>query len=161
MTPNKVYSQRTPHHAFILWGDRFEEEVTTIFATELRRAGVSVKIVGLAGLKAPGVHGLVLSCDITLWDALPLAHQAVCIILPCSVATIKRIENDPRVHEFFKLALQNQAQFVIQHSEVITYLRSQGLAIFPTAFSIYTNGPDLIHFAHEIALRLATNFSDL
>lgn len=158
MTPDKIYSQRATQYAFILWGDRFEEEVTTIFATELRRAGLSVKIVGLAGLKAAGVHGLVLSCDITLWDALPLADQAICVILPCSMATVKRIENDPRVHEFFKLALQNQAQFIIQHPEVITYLTSQGLEISPSAFAIYREGPDLIHFAHEIAMTLATNF---
>ena len=40
MLPRKTQPARTAHYTFILWGDNFEEEVATIFATELRRTGV-------------------------------------------------------------------------------------------------------------------------
>ncbi|MFN8493004.1 MAG: DJ-1/PfpI family protein [Caldilineaceae bacterium] len=155
-TPPKVYSHRSSHHAFILWGDKFEEEVTTVFATELRRAGLSVKLVGVAGPRATGAHGLVISCDLTLGDALPLANQAICVILPCSVTAIKRLENDPRVHQLFKLVGQNQGQFIVQHTAAIDHLASQALSICPTAFAVYNEGQDLIGFARKLAGELST-----
>ena len=161
MAASKLHSSRTTHYAFIFWGDKFEEEVTTIFATELRRAGVCVKLVGLAGLRATGVHGLVISCDLTLSDALPLAKQAICVVLPCSLTTIKRIENDPRIREFFKQAGDNQAHFVIQYTEVMEHLLLQSLSVLGPSFAVYTADPDLIQCAREVARSLATRVSRL
>ena len=34
-------------HIFVLWGNGFDEAMTAIFVTELRRAGLRVKVVGL------------------------------------------------------------------------------------------------------------------
>ncbi len=154
--PNKFYAHRSSHHAFILWGDKFEEEVTTVFATELRRAGLSVKLVGVAGPKAAGAHGLVISCDLTLSDALLLAQQAICLVLPCSVTAIKRIENDPRVHQLFQLIGQNQGQFIVQHAAAIEHLAAQPLAVSQATFAVYNEGQDLIGFARRLAGELAT-----
>jgi hypothetical protein len=50
----------------LLWSDRFDEAATAIFATELRQAGLAVKVVGLAGHQAAGSSGLVLGADLTL-----------------------------------------------------------------------------------------------
>jgi hypothetical protein len=161
MAANKLHSSRTTHYAFILWGDRFEEQVATIFATELRRAGVCVKLVGLAGFKATGVHGLVICCDLTLSDALQLAHQAICVVLPCSLTTIKRIENDPRIREFFKQAGENQAQFIVQSAEVMDHLLLQSLSVLAPSFAVYTDGYNLIQCACEVASDLATQVGSL
>src|SRR5690606_19106605 len=84
--------------ALILWGEQFDAVATTIFATEFRKAGIRVELVGLVGPYAAGLHGLLLGTDISLGDALLLASQACCVIVPCSLATMRRIDNDPRVY---------------------------------------------------------------
>jgi hypothetical protein len=35
--------------ALILWGEQFDAVATTIFATEFRKAGIRVELVGLVG----------------------------------------------------------------------------------------------------------------
>ncbi len=89
-------------YIFILWGDKFEETALVTFATTLRDAGLHVKFVGLTGQRSTGKHGVVLCSDLALGQALALAEQAIGVIIPCSAATLSRIENDPRVLDFFQ-----------------------------------------------------------
>ncbi len=154
-TIRKVHSARTTDYAFILWGEKFDEEVAIIFATELRHLGVCVKIVGLAGLQATGAHGLVMTSDLTLGHALPLADQAICVVVPCSASTLRRGEDDPRITEFFQAALANHAQFVVNHSDVIEQTSLKRWSTPTTRFLIYTEDDDLIALARGIAVSLA------
>ena len=62
-------------YIFVLWASEFEETTATIFVTELRQAGLPVKIVGLTRRISKGAHGLALVPDITLEQAIPLASQ--------------------------------------------------------------------------------------
>ena len=81
---------------FVLWGHRFDEATATILITELRKAGLRVKVVGLTRQLASGSYGLALVHDLTLEQALPLAHQTCCLIIPSKMPGIKRLEKNPR-----------------------------------------------------------------
>ena len=153
-TIRKAHAVRTTDYAFILWGDKFDEEVAIIFATELRHLGICVKIVGLAGLQATGAHGLVMMADLTLGHALPLAHKSICVVVPCGAAILRRREDDPRITEFFQAALANNAQFVVNHTDVIEQTSLKRWSTPTTRFLIYTEGEDLIVLARGMAVSL-------
>lgn len=159
-TTQKSQPTRTTLYAFILWGERFEEEVATIFATELRRIGICVKIVGLTGLQAAGIHGLVLTADFTLGQALPLANQAMCVVVPCSASVLQRSEDDPRVPQFFREAMANHAQFVISGGETIEQTSLKVISTPDTQFLMYKESYELVDLAHKTAVLLSTMLAD-
>ncbi len=68
--------------AFVLWADRFDETLAALFVAELRKAGLRVKLVSLVGQPSSGAYGLTLVPDLTLEQALPMAHQASCVVIP-------------------------------------------------------------------------------
>ncbi|MBV7333603.1 hypothetical protein KFU94_36290 [Chloroflexi bacterium TSY] len=107
---------KSKQYVFVLWGDKFEEDTAALFTASLRRAGLRVKVVGLTGPRALGNHGLGLCSDLTLDQALPLAKRAICVIVPCSPFSLKRMENDPRIQDFFGFAIANQAKLVLGYS---------------------------------------------
>lgn len=151
MPPHRPYPARISDYVFVLWGDKFEEAEATIFATELRRAGLCVKLIGLAGRRATGVHGMVLLSDLTLGEAMPLASQAICIILPCSAAIAARIEDDPRILGFFEQANHNAAYFVLKQADSIEKLFVAKHAIPVERITTYFSNDDLTEFARYIA----------
>lgn len=138
----------------VLWGAGFEETAAVIFTTALRRAGLPVKVVGLVGPQAAGIHGLALHPDMTLSEALPLAGQTKCVVIPCSPATAHQMENDPRVPLFFKEAVANKAQFILSEPATITVTSLHNLAIPPTHCISYTGHDNLMRLAHTIAIAL-------
>jgi hypothetical protein len=143
-------------HIFILWGDRFEEAAAVTFATEFRKAGLSVKVVGLHGPRSSGRHGLVLSSDMTLGDALALANKAVCIVIPCSATALRQIENDPRVVDFFRQAQTNQARFVVSDQKVVEKSNLKTLICDQDEVVCYSESGDLAEFVSKIAISLGS-----
>lgn len=87
-------------YIFVLWGDYFDEAAAAIFVTELRRAGLRVKVVGLTQRPISGAHGLVLTPDLSLAQALPLAKQALGLIIPCALSVAQQLWHDPRLADF-------------------------------------------------------------
>lgn len=140
---------------FILWGDQFEEAVATIFATELRRASLAVKLVGVTGPRAAGYHGIILTADVTLGDALGVAANASAIVIPCHTAILQRVEDDPRLREFFQQAVAHQARLIVRSAEVITRSSLQHLAIAPQQVLLYPASVDLVTFAQSVAYSLS------
>jgi hypothetical protein len=138
-------------YVFVLWGDNFEEVTASVFITELRAAGLRVKVVGLVPQRIRGSHGLALVPDLTLDQALVLAHKSRCVIIPYAAPGIKRLKNDPRLSEFFQQAHLNQAIFVLGKLSG-TDMAALGL---PPSFSEYTvaypESEDLVAFARELA----------
>jgi len=118
-------------YCVVLWGSSFEEMVAVIFVTALRQAGLPVQLIGLIGPHAAGVHGLALSPDMTLSEALPLARQTMCILIPCDPTTVCRIENDPRICTFFAEAAMNDALFIVSDSAAMAVTSLHTLAIPP------------------------------
>ncbi|MCL4298041.1 MAG: DJ-1/PfpI family protein [Anaerolineae bacterium] len=140
-------------YVLVLWGDKFEETAATIFVSELRKAGLRVKVVGLTRQQTKGAHGLGLIPDITLEQALSLAGHTACIILPCALPVIQHLKNDPRLHDFFIRADANQARFVLGQLDD-TDLTDLGLALTTRQVLMYPESEDLIEFAREVASSL-------
>ncbi|RIK41122.1 MAG: hypothetical protein DCC55_12925 [Chloroflexi bacterium] len=139
-------------HVLIIWGDNFDEAAAAVFATELRQAGLPVKVVGLVGRQAIGLYGLLLGADLTLGDALLVAHQAIGVILPCTAATVQRIDNDPRVYELLQQACANGAPLIIQHADALRESRLKHLPVLQENINIYGEQADLIAFARTLAI---------
>ncbi len=97
---------------FVLWETSFEETPATIFVTELRSAGLRVKVVGLNSKPTAGAHGLALVPDLTLEKALPLAGQARYVIIPYGAASAQQLSYDPRLRIFLEQAHQQGAQLI-------------------------------------------------
>lgn len=151
---------RRDDYVFVLWGDRFEEAPATIFITELRQAGLRVKIVGITPRPILGTHGLGLIADLTLDQALPLAAQARCIIIPLPAPDLHRLKNDPRLQQFFDLAHQNQASFVVGPLKGVAL---HELELFPVsaldAILVYPEREPLLGFARELPRSLLADNS--
>jgi putative intracellular protease/amidase len=151
MAAHRPSSVKNSDYVFILWGDKFEEAEAAIFATELRRTGLCVKLIGLAGQRSTGMHGLVLLSDMTLGEALPLAHKAICVVIPCNAATAKRIENDPRILDFFQQAKRNGAQFIMKQVDKAAEPFAAKRLIATDNITTYSEDDDLTGFARHIA----------
>jgi hypothetical protein len=138
-------------YVFVLWGDRFDEAVATILITELREAGLRVKVVGLTPRQIGGAHGLALVPDLTLDQALPLASQAICLIIPSTTPWSKQLNNDPRIRQFIEQASSSQTKFVVSMWEEPI---QAGLALPTTVrenVMVYPETEDLVKFARQIA----------
>lgn len=145
---------KQPTYVFILWGDDFEETPATIFVTELREAGLRVKVVGLTPQRINGAHGLALLPDLSLDQALPLAAQTICLIIPATAAGLKRLTNDPRLPDLCHRAQANQAKFIIGPLNPTDLTASD---LFPPTADVitYPASETLIPFARDVAGRLA------
>jgi len=142
---------KAQEYVFVLWGDRFEEKAVATFITEFRDLGLAAKVVGLAGQRATGKHGLVLAADLTLGEALELANQAICLVAPCSPALMKHIDNDPRVLSLFRHAHTNQARFVVRELDTLEKSSLKKLAIPSEAVILYAERADVTALARELA----------
>lgn len=143
---------KTKNYIFILWGQRFEEAVAALFVTELRQAGLLVKVVGLDFQHLSGAHGLSLLPDWTLSEALPHAAKAICVIIPCPPSDLFSFTNDPRLPEFFQQARSNQAYFIIKAA---TDPNATGTDLFPPdRVWFYPEGEGLLEFVHQLAAKL-------
>lgn len=138
------------HYVFILWGDKFDEDVATIFTIEARRIGLCVKIVGITGVQAAGGNGLILTADLTLSQAMTHASNAICVVIPCSPATLQRIEDDPRLVEFFQEANTNHALFVVSNRDAVARSSIQALDQSRSQISYYRDYRNLIENTQEI-----------
>ena len=153
MTDTRTSSIATAH-VFVLWGEKFEEEIAAIFITEMRRIGVRVKLVGVTGHSAAGRHGLTLRPDILLGDALLLADSAICVVLPCELDMVKRLQEDPRAMSFLAQAAQNQAQFIVRKPAIIAETDLAKLALSSADWVCYQACDDLFEFIRNIAMQL-------
>lgn len=139
-------------HVLVLWGDKFEEATAAVFVSELRKAGLRVKVVGLTPPQIRGSYGLVLVPDLTLDQALPLAADTCCLVIPHSFPGLKRLKNEPRLEAFFEQAVQNQTKIVVGGLSGSEFAE---LDLWPAEaanlVSVYPQGEELLSFARELA----------
>ncbi len=140
-------------YIFVLWGDRFEEATAAVFVTELRKAGLLVKVVGLNSRQISGANGLILLPDLTLGKALPLAPYAVCVVIPYSLPDLKSLKTDPRLQKFIALARANTARFVIKLSNGAAVANFDLLSSKQT-ISYPEDGQKLVGFVRTLARSL-------
>ncbi len=142
-------------YVFVLWADQFEEAPAAIFVTALREAGLRVKVVGATPAPIFGSHGLALSPDLTLDQALTLLAQVICLIIPQTGQGLFALKNDPRLSQFFDLLCKNQARIVLGALQGVDLDK---LKLFPLAgssqFIFYPEGEGLVFFARELSCLL-------
>jgi transcriptional regulator GlxA family with amidase domain len=147
---------RFQDYIFVLWGDQFEALAATAFVTELREAGLKVKLVSFDRARITGNHGLTLVPDLTLEQILPLASKTISVIIPSGSLGAKLLENDPRLADFFRQAHSSGAQFVIGQASNLTNMN-----FFPPSIDNITTYPDredLIPFARQLATSLSAGY---
>jgi 4-methyl-5(b-hydroxyethyl)-thiazole monophosphate biosynthesis len=145
-------------YIFVLWANNFEEVAAAVFVSELREAGLRVKIIGLTGPHSRGAHGLGLVPDLTLDQALPLACQTSCLVIPGPASSFKSLKNDPRLHRFFEQVRSVQPWFVIS-STFPTESFSHGVWPFPEPelLLVYPDNQEMVKFARDLVGLLITN----
>lgn len=136
--------------AFVLWTNLFEEVLAAVFTTELRRLGLPVKIVGLHQRRAAGAYGVTLIPDITLEAALQWADAAFCVIIPCNDAGVKRLENDPRLEDFFHHACANDATLVFGAVTESTLATSKLFSATANHILTHPDQEDLVGFVRRV-----------
>jgi hypothetical protein len=146
-------------YVFVLWGDRFDEAAATIFVTELREAGLRVKVVGLTPRQIGGAHGLALVPDLTLDQALSLASQAICVVIPATVQWRERFNNDPRISKFIAHVSSDQTKFVVGMGDETMKTGLKLPALVEENVMIYPETEDLVKFARELAKLLSAEVS--
>ncbi|MBN1995406.1 MAG: DJ-1/PfpI family protein [Anaerolineae bacterium] len=140
---------RSHHYVFVLWADRFDEAATAIFVTMLREVGMRVKVVGLTPQPINGAHGLILQPDFTLDEALALAPHTTCLIIPTTLAGLKRFQHDPRLAELLQQAQANQSRFVFASGDETNL--DEGSFSAAEQVTIYPNIEDLQEFVQDLA----------
>jgi hypothetical protein len=99
---------------YILWGERFNEVMATVFATQLRAHGWATHLIGLYGNQHPGRFGLVLLADLSLSQALADPEPVRCLVAPCPVSLLTDGEYDPRLEALVDQADASHALFVAE-----------------------------------------------
>lgn len=139
----------------ILWTEHFDEMAATAFITTLRKHGVRAKLVGAARSRLVGASGLALVPDVTLEQALTLAHTAIAVIVPGSVGSIRRLSNDPRVQDLLIRAQVNHATFITSESAVSELADLMEFECPNSIFKSYPADPAdvgcIYHLAEELA----------
>lgn len=139
---------------FVIWNGGFEEVTAAIFVTELRKAGLRVKIIGLNAQRISGVHGLALLPDWTLGEALSRAVQALCVIIPEPLTDFGRYKANPRLSDFMAQAQAGGAIFVLNSSNASLLA---DLELGPAAkLMVYPESEKLVEFARELARLLVS-----
>jgi hypothetical protein len=138
-------------YTLVLWGEQFDEAAAAIFVTTLREAGLPVKVVGLTPRRLNGAHGLALVPDLTLSQALLLADQIICVVIPQVTVNLKRLMNDPRLPELLRRAAVNQACMVVCQGAEADLAEVVGIT---EPINIYPGRSDLVDFAAELAMAL-------
>lgn len=145
---------RQDSYAFVLWGESFREIPATIFVSELRRAGIRVKVVGLNAQRTTGQYGLKLTPDITLDQALQLAKRAICVIIPSDLEQLQQFDYDPRITELLHQAQMNDARIIIGRIPTTSEVQSQISAIPPKGMIEFPEAARLFEFVEQTAYAL-------
>lgn len=138
-------------YIFVLWASQFDEIAATIFVTQLRDAGLRIKVVSPMQQKMPGEYGVALFADYTINRALRYASRAISVIIPSGLKGIEVLQ-DVRFFELFQKAHLNKAKFFISD---MPKAKLDELELFPASmkpddFIIYPEHHQLVEFVRQI-----------
>jgi putative intracellular protease/amidase len=142
-------------YIFVLWSDGFDEVVTAMFVTQLREAGLLVRVVGLLPGQISGARGLALGPDLRLDQALALAAQVQCLIIPSISRWSERFNSDPRLNQLVEQLNANQAIYVMGQTDPSITLQAKKPRFNQATTLIYPQMPDTFHFARQLARQLS------
>ncbi|MEZ4677394.1 MAG: hypothetical protein R2932_24570 [Caldilineaceae bacterium] len=134
-----------------------------LIVTAMRAAGLRVWVVGMSGKRIGGLYGLQLVADLALDEALPLADQAACVVVPCPIELLGRFLHDPRLRIFLETATVQETPLLMAQSAAMTHtadlLSEIGLYIVPELTIIYPAGEELLPFIRSFATKLSESLS--
>lgn len=142
---------------FVFWGYRCDEVAAVTYVSGLRRLGLRVQLVGIAVHGLEGVYGVTLQPDLLLNDALLQVKKAICIVLPCDDAALRRFLSDGRLPGFFQTAWLRGARFVTQDEteellqSLLPVVEEAGVAREIITYSV---GDDLVAAVNHLAIQL-------
>lgn len=142
------------NYVFVLWANNFEELVATTFITQMREKGFHVKVVGLNGKIARGLHGLTLAADLTLGQAQTMIERVICVILPCNKVGLQPFEDDPRLYDFLDKVNHQNAKVVVGDLSKTDLRKSKLLHNFADGVTACTDVTYLLSAAQEIGADL-------
>lgn len=109
---------------YVLLAPGFEEaDVSTVTRT-LRRAGLSVAVVGLTAGPVRGAYGLSVAPDWTLSEVE--TEQPRAIVLPGAIQAARQLNADPRVHILLR-RVADAGGYVMAFDTAYTVLHNAGL----------------------------------
>lgn len=114
----------TEGRVFVLLARGFEEVDAAAVTRILRRAGLSVAVVGLTAGPVRGAHGMSLVPDCALGDVggeLPAAA-----VLPGGAQAARRLNSEPRVHTLLRQVASQQG-YLLAIGTAQAVLRSAGV----------------------------------
>lgn len=141
-------------YVFVIWGTDFNEAMASVLVSQMRRVGLNVKLVGLSDRLAHGIRGLALVPDMTLEEAIPLATQTKCLIIPATAASSSRLNNDPRITGFIHQVLTICSQIILSDVGLVGHLTHQNDL---NPFMVLSDGDEMIAAVRQIAQSLITN----
>lgn len=118
----------------VLWGEQFDEMMAVAFITEFRQVGIQVQIVGLQMRPMPGFYGVVLIPDISLDQALAMADQVRCVVIPADANSIATFDNDPRLAKLLRHLRETNGMVVVGCSALFEMKQAEP----PMAVGAYT-----------------------
>ncbi len=91
---------------YIFLADGFEEIEALAPVDVLRRAGLTVKTVGVGGDMITGSHGITVKCDLTA-DSAAITNELQGVILPGGMPGTVNLEKNSTVQSFIDFAYEN------------------------------------------------------
>lgn len=92
---------------YVFLADGFEEAEALVTVDILRRAGYSVKTVGVTGEFVTGSHGITVKSDVLESDVAP-NEELEAVVLPGGIPGTPNLEKSKRVGEFLQYAAENR-----------------------------------------------------
>jgi hypothetical protein len=141
-------------YSIVFLGEGFDEISIVAFATEFRRVGLRVTVVGLQGQRAIGAYGIRLLADQTLGQVLTQVSGVACVVVPCDASRFYRYQTDPRLAELLMQAQANQAQFVVKEDWASSRQLREIPMLMDANLVVYPDADQLVQFAHSFAVAL-------
>lgn len=141
-------------YTFVMWGERYDAEIAVIFVNQLRRVGLNVKLVGISGTAILGQRGIMLRPDLVLGEAMPLVHEAICVVLPCDVAALKRLNDDPRMVAFLQEASTHGAFCVVISADALSTAGFEQFGYTADRMRYYSETAKALECARRVGMEL-------
>lgn len=98
----------------VLWDHYFDEDAAVHFITHLRQAGRRVKLVALHNPCAKGKHGITVTADLTLDEALGQTYSVSQIFVPCTESRFAQLCVDPRLEKLVNLVREKAGEVLFR-----------------------------------------------
>lgn len=134
---------------YILWSGQLDAVIATVFATELRRAGLATQLIGMYAKPIRSEFGVVLTPDLSLDESLTASDAVACLIVPGRWRDLQALLYDPRLLDLMA-RIHQQDGLVLVGSDPNAALKNHG----DLGLLFYPRDGALLPFAQDLAQSL-------